>query len=475
MAIRHAPAPRRRAGSTAPPVATRAALPPTVPVVVTRLIGRDADLAHVLGTGGRASAGHADRPRGSGQDPLAGAVAAAGGRGVRPGRDGSSWPGVATAEFGGPGGRRRAGRPRDRARGLEAALAEALRGRRVLLVLDNCEHVAAEVAYLAHWLLGKAADAHLLVTSRRCCTSPGRWCARCGRPMGTAPSCSSNAPGCPRPLARGRGRAGAHLRRARRPAARPGAGGGTGPRALAQGDRRPAQRLGSAAHRGSAHRSAAPQGCGPPASGVSSSSTTRNATSWPPCRSSPAASTWPPRRPWPGTTTSWRCWTPSPGSWTSPCSPPTSPRPERGTGCWRRSGASPPRPSAMRERARQAHAGHFLRLAEEAERGLRGATLVAAPRPDVGRARQPARRPRLRHRRRGSPAGRRHLALSLSARPLLRRAASGWSPPCPARPPRRCGRRRWSGWPRSRPTSATTRRPPGTRSASWRSRRIPAR
>ncbi|MCA2226627.1 BTAD domain-containing putative transcriptional regulator [Nonomuraea aurantiaca] len=45
-------------------------------------------------------------------------------------------------------------------------LSEALDGRRVLLVLDNCEHVVAAVAHLADRLLGACPDLRVLATSR---------------------------------------------------------------------------------------------------------------------------------------------------------------------------------------------------------------------------------------------------------------------------------------------------------------------
>ncbi len=157
MAIRHAPE----------RVESRPAAPPSraVPVVMTRLIGRDADLAHVSELVAAHRLVTLTGPGGVGKTRLAGAVAAQVGEGFDR-VEMVELTGVATAEFVVPAVADALGVHATGARGLEAALAEALRGRRVLLVLDNCEHVAAEVAYLAHWLLGKAADVHLLVTSR---------------------------------------------------------------------------------------------------------------------------------------------------------------------------------------------------------------------------------------------------------------------------------------------------------------------
>ncbi|MEU8091521.1 BTAD domain-containing putative transcriptional regulator [Micromonospora chalcea] len=52
-------------------------------------------------------------------------------------------------------------------------LVAALRGRRMLLLLDNCEHVVASVAQLTEKLLGAAADLRILATSREPLGIPG--------------------------------------------------------------------------------------------------------------------------------------------------------------------------------------------------------------------------------------------------------------------------------------------------------------
>ncbi|OKJ46136.1 transcriptional regulator [Micromonospora sp. TSRI0369] len=52
-------------------------------------------------------------------------------------------------------------------------LVAALRGRRMLLLLDNCEHVVAPVAQLTEKLLGAAADLRILATSREPLGIPG--------------------------------------------------------------------------------------------------------------------------------------------------------------------------------------------------------------------------------------------------------------------------------------------------------------
>ncbi|MFJ7181839.1 BTAD domain-containing putative transcriptional regulator [Streptomyces massasporeus] len=54
----------------------------------------------------------------------------------------------------------------DDARGPADRLANALAGRRLLLVLDNCEHVVEGVAQLAGMLLGRAPHLHILTTSQ---------------------------------------------------------------------------------------------------------------------------------------------------------------------------------------------------------------------------------------------------------------------------------------------------------------------
>jgi predicted ATPase/DNA-binding winged helix-turn-helix (wHTH) protein len=46
------------------------------------------------------------------------------------------------------------------------SLVSLLRGRRTLLILDNCEHLVLEVASFAEELLGQAANIHILATSR---------------------------------------------------------------------------------------------------------------------------------------------------------------------------------------------------------------------------------------------------------------------------------------------------------------------
>ncbi|UCM87581.1 BTAD domain-containing putative transcriptional regulator [Streptomyces marincola] len=56
--------------------------------------------------------------------------------------------------------------PDGRTNGLTERLADALRGKRLLLVLDNCEHVIGPAATLADTLLGAASGLHILATSQ---------------------------------------------------------------------------------------------------------------------------------------------------------------------------------------------------------------------------------------------------------------------------------------------------------------------
>ncbi|MGW4502610.1 BTAD domain-containing putative transcriptional regulator [Micromonospora sp. NPDC004336] len=58
------------------------------------------------------------------------------------------------------------GLPGDRSRDATDRLVDALRDRRTLLVLDNCEHVVVPVAHLAERLLGAAPELRILATGR---------------------------------------------------------------------------------------------------------------------------------------------------------------------------------------------------------------------------------------------------------------------------------------------------------------------
>jgi predicted ATPase/class 3 adenylate cyclase len=54
----------------------------------------------------------------------------------------------------------------DAERGLEATIAEALETKRMLVILDNCEHVLDDIAQLIQRLLGACPEVHILATSR---------------------------------------------------------------------------------------------------------------------------------------------------------------------------------------------------------------------------------------------------------------------------------------------------------------------
>ena len=75
---------------------------------------------------------------------------------------------------------------------IEETLLEYLRGRRVLLVLDNCEHLRATVAPLAERLLSLCPDVSLLATSREVLGLPGEHVWRV-QPLEIAPPDASAA------------------------------------------------------------------------------------------------------------------------------------------------------------------------------------------------------------------------------------------------------------------------------------------
>ena len=56
-----------------------------------------------------------------------------------------------------------------------AALANLLRERRMLLVLDNCEQIVDEVAQFATTLLERCPRVHILATSRQVLGTPGEY------------------------------------------------------------------------------------------------------------------------------------------------------------------------------------------------------------------------------------------------------------------------------------------------------------
>jgi non-specific serine/threonine protein kinase len=181
------PAPRPRPGA-----------PPTnLPLPLTSFVGREPELAAV----GAALAAHRlvtlTGPGGVGKTRLALRVAA-GALGEHP-------DGVWLAELGGladpglvpqavaaaAGVREEPGRP------LAATLAEALRPRRVLVVLDNCEHLLDACAVLTEALLGACPGVRVLATSRAPLGAGGE--ALCPVPPLRLPPAGDGAPGAPAP------------------------------------------------------------------------------------------------------------------------------------------------------------------------------------------------------------------------------------------------------------------------------------
>ncbi|MEU9605844.1 BTAD domain-containing putative transcriptional regulator [Streptomyces sp. NPDC048057] len=170
--LRHAPG-----LATADDAGHRAALGPrsNLPAPVNGLIGRDEEVRRVRALLAEGRLVCLTGPGGVGKTRLALEVAAAlepdcpdGVRLVELGaltRADSSLDRVAEAVAAGLGIRDRA--TAERGRPAPAAhLAERLRGSRLLLVLDNCEHAIAPVARLVHLLLSCAPQLRCLVTSR---------------------------------------------------------------------------------------------------------------------------------------------------------------------------------------------------------------------------------------------------------------------------------------------------------------------
>jgi predicted ATPase len=139
---------------------------PTLPVPVTSFVGRDEDLAAVTGLLGQARLVTLHGPGGVGKTRLALEVA------VRTG--GSYRNGVCFCDLAAVGEPHAVVRALATAAGLserafqrlDDQLVEALADRHLLLVLDNCEHVAQAAAILAERLLKETRNVTLLATSR---------------------------------------------------------------------------------------------------------------------------------------------------------------------------------------------------------------------------------------------------------------------------------------------------------------------
>ena len=119
-----------------------------IPVRLTPLVGRDSELDDDRAGARPDPPGHPDRPGRHGQDP-AGAGRREAGRAVFPA--GVCWVELAPIEDPGLVGARRgqrAGRARHPRAGSVEAAAEYIAGHRLLVVLDNCEHLAEAAAAL---------------------------------------------------------------------------------------------------------------------------------------------------------------------------------------------------------------------------------------------------------------------------------------------------------------------------------------
>ncbi|MEV0902322.1 BTAD domain-containing putative transcriptional regulator [Actinoplanes sp. NPDC049802] len=138
-----------------------------VPSQLTSFVGRDGELARVAAAlrTGRLVTLHG--PGGVGKTRLAAEVAARHDGDVYFAELAATGPGdVAGALLTALGVRDPARRDPGRLPGAAERLAAALAGRRLLLVLDNCEHVVDEAATLAGHLLPRAPGLRILATSR---------------------------------------------------------------------------------------------------------------------------------------------------------------------------------------------------------------------------------------------------------------------------------------------------------------------
>ena len=246
------------------------------------------------------------------------------------------------------------------------ALPWFLRNKRVLVILDNCEHLLDAVVELVDVVLASCPHVSVLATSRealgcRRANAPSRWgpsllptavrlfVDRAGLPVTTSSSTT-----------RPRRSIDDIVDAARRHPARHRARGGARAQPHADADPRAARRAAPAAHRRRHASAAATRRCAPRSRGRPTSSSRTSSTRSADCRSSSGPSTSRPPRP-SSATTPGSC---STHSSTSRCCSPRTPTTGCGSGCSRRSASSRPRSccswTARPPTPRTRHARYYL-------------------------------------------------------------------------------------------------------------------
>ena len=148
-------------------------IPNNLPHQGTSFIGREREIDEVEGHARPGAAGHAAGHGRAGQDA---AVAAGGGRADAPVPGRRVVPGPVAAErrrAGGGRGGARAGRARRAGSAAAARLCAHLKSKRVLLILDNCEHLIKPSADLAHAIVKNAPHVRMIASSREPLHVPG--------------------------------------------------------------------------------------------------------------------------------------------------------------------------------------------------------------------------------------------------------------------------------------------------------------